>query len=83
MSTVLDVDDNSNPSHATGSSRPQTGLFIREPLADQTLVSSDDEDHTPLTLTFPTQSCLTIRGTPMVGESSKGMAVDLGSNYII
>ena len=83
MLTVLDVDHESKRSQATGSSRPQTGFFIREPLADQTLVSLDDDDQTPLTLSFPTQSVLTIRGTPMVGESSKGMAAELGSNYII
>lgn len=70
MSTVVDEDGNSKRSHAIGLSRPQTSLFIREPLADQTLVSSDDDNQTPLAPTFPTQSTPTIRGTPMVGESS-------------
>ena len=74
MSTVVD--------DAIGSAHTQTGLFIREPIADQTLVSSDDDDQTWLARTFPTQSTLTISGTPMVGESSNGMTVDLRQIYI-
>ena len=75
MSTVLTGDENSNQPHTIGSSGRQTGLFIREAFADQdTNVSSDDDDRTPLSVTFPTQSTLTIRGTPMVGECSNGMA---------
>ena len=59
--------------------RPQTGFFIREPPADQTVVSSfDDDDSISLRVTFPIQITLTIRGTPMVGESSNGMAYDQG-----
>jgi hypothetical protein len=63
---------------AIGSPRPQTSLFIREPLSDQTRVSSDDDDEIPLARTFPTQSALTVKGTSMVGESSNGMALHIG-----
>jgi hypothetical protein len=77
MSTVVAENGSSNRSQAIGLSRPQTGFFIREPLADQTVLSSDDDDQTPLAWTFPTQSNLTIRGTPLVGESSNGMSFDL------
>ena len=71
--------DNSKRSAPIATPRPQTDFFIREPPTDQTIVSSsDDDDSIPLRVTFPTQSTLTTRGTPMVRESSNGMAYDQG-----
>ena len=70
--------DNSKTSTPIGMPRPQTGLFIRQPLEDQTIESSDDDNERPLTISFPTQSALTMRGTHMVGESSNGMSYVIG-----
>jgi hypothetical protein len=66
-----------NRSHYIGTSRPQTGFFIREPISttNTTYESSDDEDqlHAPVVPTFPTQSILTSVATTEIGQSSRGM----------